>query len=205
MRTLLPKKEKYYKEFADVVNKTYRQMRYGISSCKPSVSEDLAFMRKHIVDWQDLEDEDALCKANLNYTTWLPISYRNDNSVQYDQSVDLWGAGYLRGNVPSSPQQLGVGLAYGANNQNIIEVNTGGCITRINLNPAITFNNNSSFEFVQQTAATVWTITHNMGLKPNVKLEDLVGNDIQGAIDFIDNNTVRVTFNQAVAGKAYLS
>ena len=58
MRTLLPKKEKYYKEFADVVNKTYRQMRYGISSCKPSVSEDLAFMRKHIVDWQELEDED---------------------------------------------------------------------------------------------------------------------------------------------------
>ena len=51
----------------------------------------------------------------------------------------------------------------------------------------------------------MWTINHNMGLKPNVKLEDLVGNDIQGAIDFIDNNTVRVTFNQAVAGKAYLS
>ena len=84
-------------------------------------------------------------------------------------------------------------------------MNTGGCVTRINLNPAITFNNNSSFEFVQQTAATVWTINHNMGLKPNVKLEDLLGNDIQGAIDFIDNNTVRVTFNQAVAGKAYLS
>ena len=36
MRTLLPKKEKYYKEFADVVNKTYRQMRYGIAACKPS-------------------------------------------------------------------------------------------------------------------------------------------------------------------------
>ena len=60
-------------------------------------------------------------------------------------------------------------------------------------------------EFVQQISATVWTINHNMGLKPNVKLEDLVGNDIQGAIDFIDNNTVRVTFNQAVAGIAYLS
>lgn len=205
MRTLLPKKVKYYREFADVVNKTYRQMRYGISACKPSVSEDLAFIRKHIVDWQDLEDEDALCKANVNYTTWLPVNYRNDNSVQYDQSVDLWGAGYLRGNVPNSPQQLGVGFAYGANNQNIIEVNTGGCVTRINLNPAITFNNNSSFEFVQQTAATVWNISHNMGLKPNVKTEDLQGNDIVGVVDYIDNNTVRVTFNQAVAGKAYLS
>jgi len=205
MRTLLPKKEKYYKEFADVVNKTYRKLRYGITACKPSVSEDLAFMRKHIVDWQDLEDEDALCKSNINYTTWLPISYRNDNSVQFDQSLDLWGAGYLRGGTPNSPEQVGVGFAYGQNNQNIIEVNTGGCITRINLNPAININNNSSFEFTQQTPATVWNIVHGMGLKPNVKLEDLLGNDIVGVVDYLDNNTVRVTFNQAVAGKAYLS
>jgi hypothetical protein len=162
-------------------------------------------MRKHIVDWQDLEDEDALCKSNINYTTWLPISYRNDTSVQFDQSLDLWGAGYLRGGTPNSPDQVGVGFAYGQNNQNIIEVNTGGCITRINLNPAININNNSSFEFTQQTPATVWNIVHGMGLKPNVKLEDLLGNDIVGAVDYLDNNTVRVTFNQAVAGKAYLS
>jgi hypothetical protein len=205
MRTLLPKKEKYLKEFAESYNKIYRQMRYGIAGCKPGIDEDLAWIRKQIIDWQSAADEDALCKANINYTTWMPVTYRNDTSVQYDQSVDLWGAGYLRGNVPSSPEQIGVGFAYGSNNQNIIEVNTGGCMTRINLNPAITFNNNSSFEFTQQTAATVWNISHNMGLKPNVKLENLQGEDIQGVVDYIDNNTVRVTFNQAVAGKAFLS
>jgi hypothetical protein len=205
MRTLLPKKEKYYKEFADVCNKNYKQLRYGIAACKPSVDVDLAFIRKEIVDWQAIEDENALCESNINYTTWLPVSYRNDTSVQFDQSADLWGPGYLRNNTPYSPEQIGVGFAYGANNQNIIEVNTGGCVTRINLNPAITFNNNSSFEFTQQTAATVWNISHNMGLKPNVKLENLQGDDIQGVVDYIDNNTVRVTFNQAVAGKAFLS
>ena len=205
MRTLLPKKEKYLKEFAESYNKIYRQMRYGIAGCKPGIDEDLAWIRKQIIDWQSSADEDALCQANVNYTTWMPVTYRNDTSVQYDQSVDLWGAGYLRGNVPNSPEQIGVGFAYGANNQNIIEVNTGGCVTRINLNPAITFNNNSSFEFTQQTAATVWNISHNMGLKPNVKIEDLQGNDIVGVVDYIDNNTVRITFNQAVAGKAYLS
>ena len=205
MRTLLPKKEKYLKEFAESYNKIYRQLRYGIAGCKPGVDEDLAWIRKQIIDWQSSADEDALCQANVNYTTWMPVTYRNDTSVQYNQSVDLWGAGYLRGNVPNSPEQIGVGFAYGANNQNIIEVNTGGCVTRINLNPAITFNNNSSFEFTQQTAATVWNISHNMGLKPNVKIEDLQGNDIVGVVDYIDNNTVRITFNQAVAGKAYLS
>jgi FKBP-type peptidyl-prolyl cis-trans isomerase 2 len=44
-----------------------------------------------------------------------------------------------------------------------------------------------------------------MGLKPNVTTEDLTGVDIQGVIEYVDNNNVRITFNQAVAGKAYLS
>ena len=205
MRTLLPKKEKYLKEFAESYNKIYRQMRYGIAGCKPGVDEDLAWIRKQIIDWQLSADEDALCKANVNYTTWMPVSYRNDTSVQYDQSVDLWGAGYLRSNIPSGPTQLGVGYTYGDGTQNIIEVNTGGCVTRINLNPAINFNNNSSFEFTQQTPSTIWVIGHNMGIKPNVTTEDLAGNDIQGVIEYVDNNNVRITFNQAVAGKAYLS
>ena len=39
-------------------SETQNPWRY---TSKPSVSEDLAFMRKHIVDWQDLEDEDAIC------------------------------------------------------------------------------------------------------------------------------------------------
>lgn len=205
MRTLLPKKEKYYKEFADVCNKNYKQLRYGISACKPSVDVDLAFIRKEIVDWQAIEDENALCETNVNYTTWLPVSYRNDTSVQYDQSVDLWGPGYLRSNIPSGPTQVGVGYNYGNGSQNIIEVNTGGCVTRINLNPAITVNQNSSFQFTQRTPSTLWTIQHNMGLVPNVRIEDLNGNDIQGQIDIVDNNNIKIRFNQAVAGVAYLS
>lgn len=204
MRTLLPKKTKYYKEFADVVNKNFRQLRFGIESCKPGTDMDLAFIRKEIVDWQAIEDEDALCQVNMNYMTWTPVSYRNDNLVQFDTSADVWGPGYTRSSTPNAPTQAGVGFTYG-NGSNIVEVNTGGCVTRINLNPAITINQNSSFQFTQQTAATIWTIQHSMGLIPNVRLEDLSGADIQGQIDIIDDNNLRVVFNQAVAGRAYLS
>jgi len=91
------------------------------------------------------------------------------------------------------------------NYQNIIEVNSGGCLTRINLNPAITINQNSSFVFTQQTPSTVWDIIHGMNLTPNVRTEDLTGVDIQGMIDIIDNNRVKIYFNQPVAGRAYLS
>ena len=148
MRTLLPKKEKHYKEFADVINRTYRQMRYGINSCRPGLDADLIDMRKQIVDWQAIEDEGALCQTNINYTTWLPISYRNDTSVQYDRSSDVWGPGYYKSSSADAPQQVGVGYTYGNGTQNIIEVNTGGCITRINLNPAINITQNSSFVFL---------------------------------------------------------
>jgi hypothetical protein len=205
MRTLLPKKEKYYKQFADSLNRVYRQMRYGIDSCRPDLDADLIDMRKQIVDWQAIEDEGALCQTNINYTTWLPISYRNDTSVQYDTSYDIWGPGYYKSSSADAPQQVGVGYAYGDGTQNIIEVNTGGCITRINLNPAITINQNSSFVFTQQTPATMWDVVHGMNLIPNVRIEDLTGVDIQGVIDIVDNNRLKIYFNQPVAGRAYLS
>jgi hypothetical protein len=205
MRILLPKKEKYYKQFADSLNRVYRQMRYGIDSCRPDLDADLIDMRKQIVDWQAIEDEGALCQTNINYTTWLPISYRNDTSVQYDMSNDVWGPGYYKSSSADAPQQVGVGYAYGDGTQNIIEVNTGGCITRINLNPAITINQNSSFVFTQQTPATMWDVVHGMNLIPNVRIEDLTGVDIQGVIDIIDNNRLKIYFNQPVAGRAYLS
>lgn len=205
MRTLLAKKEKYYKEFASVVNTNYKQLRYGIGSCKSGVDQDLAFMRKEIVDWQANEDEGALCQSNINYTTWLPVSYRNDALVQYDTSGNAWGPGYITGSAGRGPQTVGVGYAYGDGNQNIIEVNTGGCITRINLNPAIVINQNSSFQFTQSTPSTVWFIQHNMGIVPNVSTEDLDGNDIVGSVEIIDNNSLKIYFSEPVAGKAYLS
>lgn len=205
MRNLLSKKEKHYKQFADSVSRICRKMRYGIDSCRPDLDDDLIDMRKQLVDWQAIEDEGALCQSNINYTTWLPVTYRNDTSVQYDTSYDIWGPGYFKSSSPSSSPQVGFGYTYGDGTQNIIEVNSGGCVTRINLNPAITFNQNSSFEFTQQTPSTLWTIVHGMGLKPNVKIEDLDGNDIVGVINYLDNNSLTITFNQAVAGRAYLS
>jgi FKBP-type peptidyl-prolyl cis-trans isomerase 2 len=44
-----------------------------------------------------------------------------------------------------------------------------------------------------------------MGITPNVFAEDLNGNDIQGIIEIVDSNNLRINFNTPVAGKAYLS
>lgn len=198
MRTLLANKVKYYKSFAEAVHAQYKKMKYGIDSCIPVADMDLAMVRKEIVDWQANEDAGALSDVQIQYQTWLPVEY---DDVLYSKG----GTGYVQTGTPSTPAPFGVSYNYGNSSQNIIEVNAGGCITRINLNPAITINQNTSFEFVQSVPATTWDITHNMGITPNVFTEDTNGDDIEGVIEVISNNRIKIYFTQAVAGKAYLS
>jgi hypothetical protein len=92
---------------------------------------------------------------------------------------------------------------------NLIEVNSGGCITLININPAITINTGTAFTYVQNCAnpQTVWNINHNLGHTPNVWAEDCSDTpvNIEGTVTVINPNTITLTFSTAQAGKAYLS
>ena len=62
-----------------------------------------------------------------------------------------------------------------------------------------------AFEFTQNIPSTTWTIQHNLNYIPNVTTEDTNGEDIIGAITVVDDNQIIITFNNPVAGKAYLS
>lgn len=201
MRTLLANKEKHYRNFADTVNQQYRQMRYGIGSYEKDKAFELASLRKELVDWQANEDAEALSQTNVNYQTWLAVSYD-------DMYHKNGGTGYINTNTPIGAQKVGLNYHYGNGgnlSQNIVEVNAGGCITRINLNPSITINQNSSFIFSQDTPSNIWDIQHNLGLVPNVFMEDESGVDIQGNVQVIDQFRIKIFFNQPVAGKAFLS
>lgn len=195
MRNLLPNQAKHNKVFADAVYRQYKQMRYGIASCK-STDLDMATMRKYIVDWQENEDAGALDETSIQYQTWLALNY---DDVVYSQG----GTGYIH----TSAQAPTVGLNYvnGNINENIIQINAGGCITRINLNPSIFIAENTSYVHTQSVAATEWNIVHNLNMIPNVRTEDLSGNDIEGVVTVVDNYQIKITFSQPVSGKAYLS
>jgi hypothetical protein len=199
MKNYLVHKVKHYTNFAETVFRQYRKTKYGIDTARPDIDFDLASIRKELVDWQAFDDGGALSTPNIQFQTWLP--------VEYDHNVYLRGGeGYHIGSEQIGPQRVAVNYSIaGANNANIIDVNAGGCITRINLNPAITINNNMSYVYTQETTSTLWIIEHKMGMKPNVFTEDLLGNDIQGVVEYVDNNILKISFNQAVAGKAYLS
>tara|TARA_R100001460_G_scaffold43676_1_gene79998 strand:+ start:1779 stop:2504 length:726 start_codon:yes stop_codon:yes gene_type:complete len=57
----------------------------------------------------------------------------------------------------------------------------------------------------QSSTSSVWTITHTLDKKPSVTVVDSADNKVYGKVDYIDNNTLTITFNAVFSGKAYLN
>ncbi len=64
---------------------------------------------------------------------------------------------------------------------------------------------NGAYHHVQDLSSTVWQISHNLGFNPSITIHDEDENVIIGAIEYVDENTVNLLFNTAVAGNAHLS
>lgn len=62
-----------------------------------------------------------------------------------------------------------------------------------------------SYTHTQGSAATVWTVNHNLGFYPSVTVFLSSGDVVEGAIEHQDSNTLTVTFSVAISGTAYLS
>ena len=211
MRNLLFEKSKYYKNFADSVYDEMRKIKYGIMSCKKSGKLYVDEMRKQIVDYQANDDGEALTQVSINHMSWLPVYYpTTDESCEYRPPwCDV--SRYQVQRCNTGPKSIGMNYSSQNVSTNVIEVNSGGCVTRINLNPAINITNNygtnggASFIHDQINPAIVWVISHNLGYVPNVWAQDTNGTNIDATVTVIDNNTITLTFSTAVAGKAYLS
>lgn len=59
-------------------------------------------------------------------------------------------------------------------------------------------------EFAFSTPLQVWDITHNLGYRPNVIVEDGSGEDCFAMPQFINENRLTISFGRPTAGKAYL-
>jgi len=212
MRNLLPDKVKYYSNFANSMYAEYRKLKYGIATCKRTGKRYLDQVRKDIVNYQANDDGEALSQVSINTMAWLPVYYpTNDTTCQYQPPwCDM--SKYQVQRCNTGPTGVGMSYVGQGNSANIIEVNTGGCVTRINLNPTINITNNtgggpSSFVFTQDCAQPVpiWYISHNLGYTPNAWTIDCTGANISGTMQVINSNTITITFSSPEAGKAYLS
>lgn len=61
------------------------------------------------------------------------------------------------------------------------------------------------YTYTQSIADSDWIITHNLGRFPSgVTVVDSAGSVIEGAVQFINNNSIKISFNYAFSGKAYI-
>ena len=71
--------------------------------------------------------------------------------------------------------------------------------------PEVATTGDLNFTFTQGTPATTWTITHNLGKFPSVSVVDTADTQVYGDVEYIDDNSLRITFSAAFGGKAYLN
>jgi hypothetical protein len=57
----------------------------------------------------------------------------------------------------------------------------------------------------QVNPAAVWTVVHGLGGFPNVTAVDSAQSEVIGDLDYVDSNTLTITFSSASSGKAYIS
>ena len=62
-----------------------------------------------------------------------------------------------------------------------------------------------TYIYDQTVPSSVWTIEHNLEKFPAVNIVDSAGTEVIGAIDYIDINTVVITFTGAFSGRAFFN
>lgn len=66
-------------------------------------------------------------------------------------------------------------------------------------------NSDANYIHNQNIAASTWTINHSLGKYPSVSVVDSANSLVVGEVDYIDINSLTVTFSGAFSGKAYLN
>ena len=62
-----------------------------------------------------------------------------------------------------------------------------------------------TFVYTQSVAASTWNITHNLNKYPSVSVVDSGLNTVYGDVEYLDTNSLTVTFRSAFGGKAFLN
>lgn len=61
------------------------------------------------------------------------------------------------------------------------------------------------FVFEQSESSDVWLVKHNLNKKASVTVVDEYDRVVEGAIKYIDNNTIQISFKCLFKGRVYLN
>ena len=74
MKSYLNHKDKYFKDFANLMVKKYKQLKFGIASPKGITEPYLIGMRYELAEWQSSEDFSTISQLRIAYKDWMPVN-----------------------------------------------------------------------------------------------------------------------------------
>ena len=104
----------------------------------------------------------------------------------------------LRNNIPRTHTQIELGAVD-------LQIYATGNVSWTSIEKIPVYNPFQSYEQIFATASLQWDITHGLGKKPSVTLVDDNENIVYGAIEYVNLNVIKITFNKLSSGKAYLN
>lgn len=63
----------------------------------------------------------------------------------------------------------------------------------------------TTYRHVQDFPQTVWTIVHGLGCRPSITAVDSAGREVEGAVEYVSDDEVVITFSSSFGGEAYLN
>lgn len=184
MDNTLIKKIEIERKFATAVYKNFVSLRFGMNPCC-IIDEEAATINKELCDWQ----EKATCEQTCNDTAVESKGFLKSTPYQEAPST-------------SSAKTASCAPVTYCPDTSVLD-NILKSIQE--LSSRIDDQKVDDYVFTQSEDSITWEIEHNLDKYPNVRLELLDGTDIQGEITNIDKNNMRVTFDVAVSGRAYLT
>lgn len=61
------------------------------------------------------------------------------------------------------------------------------------------------YKHTQNVASATWTVVHGLNKKPSVTVVDSAMRTVVGEVEYLDNNSLTITFKSAFKGEAFLN
>jgi hypothetical protein len=135
-------------------------------------------------------------KVGNGISAWNVLSYLNYDITEYLTSDVL---NFISG-VTSDVQAQLDSKAVLISGETIKTINGASVVGAGNLTVAT-----ESFTYEQLVPNVIWTINHNMGKIPSLKIIDGLNEEVMGAISYNNLDTLTITFSEAITGAAYLT
>jgi hypothetical protein len=138
--------------------------------------------------------------VNLTATT---DSTTSPTGVTYEVTENINGAGQNKYNIAVPHNQPGATLDLADVTPATTPIASYNYATQSYVNDVISTSN--AYTFTQESPATTWSVTHNLGFHPSVFVVDTSDTVCVGNVVYTSANALTITFAQSFGGKAYLS